>query len=132
MMNCSSPLDESAEYSSTKWVTSATHPGVRFRLARLSRGRRIALARSVRALWQRLEYHGAGESIDDRLSEAVLAAELDADYLKWGLVAVEGLVIDGCPASVQQLIETGPEALCREIVAAIRAELGLSEDERKN
>ena len=132
MTNCSSRSDERVDYASTRWVESTTQPGVRYQLARLSLGRRITLTRSVRSLWQRMEYHGAGGTVEDSLSQAVLAAELDVDYLRWGLLAVEGLVIDGGPANVQQLIEAGPEPLCREIVAAIRTELGLTEDERKN
>lgn len=132
MTNSLLPSGRETGYSSTRWIESASHPGVRYQLARLSLGRRIALARSVRALWQRLEYHGAGESVEDSLSQMVLAAELDADYLRWGLLAIEGLNIDGCPASVPKLIESGPEDLCREIVTAVKSELGLTEAERKN
>ena len=61
-----------------------------------------------------------------------LAQEIDAMYLEWGLINVEGLTIDGEPASCGQLLEKGPEGLVREIVSAIRAQCGLSEEERKN
>lgn len=132
MTNYSSRLDDHTSYASTRWFESATQPGVRYQLARLSLGRRIALTRSVRSLWQRMEYHEAGGEVQDGLSQAVLAAELDAEYLKWGLLAIEGLVIDGSPADVPKLLESGPESLCREIVTAIRGELGLTEAERKN
>jgi hypothetical protein len=53
-------------------------------------------------------------------------------YLRWGLVALEGLEVDGLEASTDALIEAGPELLCREIVAAIKRESSLSEEERKN
>jgi len=45
---------------------------------------------------------------------------------------VDGLVIDGRKADPAALVERGPEELCREALAAIRAETGLSEEERKN
>ncbi|MGH9622868.1 MAG: hypothetical protein ACRD4G_00845 [Bryobacteraceae bacterium] len=53
-------------------------------------------------------------------------------YLEWGLAEIEGLAIDGTSATPALLIEKGPEPLTREILASIQAELGLSEDERKN
>ena len=132
MTNSTSPSGDPGDYASSQWVESQSQPGIRFQIARLSLGRRVALTRSVRALWQRLEYHGAGQAVDDSLTQAVLSAELDAEYLRWGLVAIEGLSIDGNPASIPTLIESGPEKLCQEIIAAIKREIGLNEDERKN
>lgn len=131
MTNYLSRSDE-VSYSSTNWVESQAMPGVRFQLLRLSFGRRVGLTRSIRQLWQRLEYHEAGKTISDELSRAVVSAELDAEYLRWALVAIEGLTIDGVAATVESLIESGPEVLSREIVSLIKGELGLTEDERKN
>jgi hypothetical protein len=48
------------------------------------------------------------------------------------LQAVEGLELDGAPATPESLAGSGPEELFREAVAAVRAEAGLSEAERKN
>ena len=45
---------------------------------------------------------------------------------------LEGLRIDGEAATVESLIESGPENLAREIAEAIAEESSLNEDERKN
>jgi hypothetical protein len=45
---------------------------------------------------------------------------------------VEGLTIDGEPATAASVIEKGPVALADEILGAIQRECGLSGDERKN
>ena len=58
--------------------------------------------------------------------------ELDAMYLQWGLVSVDGFSIDGEAATALHLLEKGPEDLAREIVCAIREQCGLTEAERKN
>jgi hypothetical protein len=61
-----------------------------------------------------------------------LASEIDRVYLEWGLEAVEGLTVDGETATPALLIDRGPAELAAEILARIRSECGLSEDERKN
>ena len=53
-------------------------------------------------------------------------------YLEWGLAELTGLAVDGQSATVELLIDKGPEVLSDEVLETIRAELGLSEDERKN
>ena len=53
-------------------------------------------------------------------------------YLQWGLLSIEGLIIDGEPATATRLLEKGPEDLTREVVCAIKEQCGLSEPERKN
>ena len=53
-------------------------------------------------------------------------------YLEWGLAEVQGLTIDGAPASPAVLVEKGPESLAEEIIAAILGELQLTDEERKN
>ena len=50
----------------------------------------------------------------------------------WGLKEVRGLKLDGEPATPESLAATGPEELFREAVAAVKAECGLTEAERKN
>ena len=47
-------------------------------------------------------------------------------------MAVAGLVVDGREADPPMLVEAGPEELFREALAAVRAETGLTEEERKN
>jgi hypothetical protein len=86
----------------------------------------------VRELGRKIEFHQAGDGIQDKIDAALSSGEVDRLYLEWGLIAVEGLTIDGEAASTASAIERGPEALCREIVHEIRRECGLTEEERKN
>ncbi|MBZ5724874.1 MAG: hypothetical protein LAP87_07735 [Acidobacteriia bacterium] len=53
-------------------------------------------------------------------------------YVTWGLRGVSGLHVDGAEATPETLAEAGPEDLFREALAAVRAETGLSGEERKN
>jgi hypothetical protein len=132
MTNCLSRSAETAEYTSALWFDSAVHAGVRFRIARMSVGRRIELARRLRELGRKLEFLAAGQEVGEKLEAAVLEAEIERTYLEWGLEAVEGLRIDGEAATPAKLIEAGPADLAAEILARIQAECGLSEAERKN
>jgi hypothetical protein len=79
-----------------------------------------------------MEYLEAGSDAREKLEATVLAAEIDRAYLEWGLAGVEGLEIDGVAATPGTLIDSGPVELAREILGRIKAECGLTEDERKN
>ena len=131
-MNCLSLSRRTDGYQSSVWHRSATHPRVRFAVARMSFGRRLEIARDIRDIGQRLEYLEAGGSLAEKAEGAAAAAEIDRVYLQCGLAGLEGLEIDGAPATTQTLFEAGPEELTREILDAIKAEWGLSEPERKN
>lgn len=120
------------QYTSSRVVDSREFAGVRFGIARISFGRRLELTRRVRELGRRIEFDQAGESLGDKLDAAIANAEIDRLYLEWGLTEVSGLDIDGQPADKRLVLESGPESLCREIVAEIRRECGLSEEEIKN
>ncbi len=120
-------------YESTVTVESAKYPGVRFTVRRMSFGRRLDLTRTVKERLRRLEFLAAGESgVSDETEAALLTGEIDREYGAWGLAAVDGLEIDGEPATPQSLIEKGPEPLVAEVLEAVYREAGLSEDERKN
>lgn len=120
-------------YESRLTVESKVCRGVRFQIQRMSFGRRLELTRQVRQLLGRLEFLTAGEQGPAEEAErALLAAEIDQQYLRWGLSAIEGLEIDGKAATAESLIEAGPEDLVLETLGLIRAEAGLSEEERKN
>ena len=119
-------------YRSTVKCASQTMPGVRFRIRRISLGRRIALAEAIRGLAAKMEFHQAKAGVEDQVKAATLAASIDRVYLTWGLVSVSGLRIDGAPASVERLYEDGPEEFTREVISRIKSECGLSEQERKN
>jgi len=86
----------------------------------------------VQELAQRIEFLEAGGSISERISSAVLANEIDRIYVEWALLEVSGLSIDGEPATTGSLLERGPLALVQEVIAAIKGECGLTDDERKN
>jgi hypothetical protein len=113
-------------------IESKVMPGVRFTINRISFGRRMELSRRVRDITQKLEFHEAGSELNERVEAGMLAQEVDAMYLRWALVAVEGLEIDGEPATADQLLDRGPVELAREIVASVKEQCGLSEPERKN
>jgi len=120
------------EYQSTVTLESESHPGVRFTVYRMSFGRRLDLLRRVRELAGRAEFLEAGEDPREKIEATLLVGEIDRLYLLWGLAGIEGLEVDGQAATPERLVEAGPEGLCREILAAVKREAGLSEEEQKN
>jgi len=120
------------EHNSERTIESQQAPGVRFTIARMSFGRRIELTRRIWELAGRAEFAAAGTGAREKLEAALLEGEIDRTYLEWGLLKIEGLTIDGGAATPELVAARGPEELSREIVAAIKAECGLSEEERKN
>jgi hypothetical protein len=119
-------------YESVVWIASNAASGVRFAIHRISFGRRMELSRRVRELSRKAEFLEAGTALDEKIEANILAQEIDVMYLQWGLLSIDGLIIDGEPATAERLLEEGPEALTREIVDAIRDQCALSETERKN
>ena len=119
-------------YESVLSVHSKTMAGVTFVLNRISFGRRMELSRQVREISRRADFLDAGSQLQDKIEANLLAQELDAMYLRWGLVRIDGMKIDDEPPTTSQLLEKGPEELTREIVGAIKEQCGLSEAERKN
>lgn len=119
------------EYESEKTVEARSVEGVRYTIARMSFGRRLELTRRIWELAGKAEFVQAGGRERDKLEAALLAGEIDRIYLAWGLVRIEGLTVDGAEATPAGLFEAGPEELTREVVAAIKAECGLSEEEKK-
>ena len=119
-------------YESSTTVESKTRPGVSFAIRRMSFARRVDLTRRLREVIQKIEFLEAGSDPRESVEAALLAAEIDKSYLLWGLAEVTGLDVDGQPATPERLAAAGPEDLSREIVAAIKAECGLTEAERKN
>lgn len=136
MTKFTSHLDDAGpatvQYESVLTVDSAAVPGVRFAIRRVSLARRNELIQRVRELSVRSEFLNAGEGLQERIEASLLTNELEALYVRWGLVRVFGLSIDGGDPTVEALIESGPEELTREIGAAVRRQIGLSEEERKN
>ena len=73
-----------------------------------------------------------GRKDEAERAASLLGAEIDRLYIRWGLEEIRGLVLDGAPATAESLIESGPEELFLEALTAVRAECGLTENERKN
>lgn len=113
-------------------VASSARPGVEYIIGRMTFGRRLELMRSVRDLAARLEFFEAGREARNEMEASLLGGEIDKVYLLWGLEEIRGLDIDGVPATPESLIERGPEDLFHEALAIVRAECGLTENERKN
>jgi hypothetical protein len=120
------------EYSSTVRVESESLAGVWFEVRRMSLGRRIDMSKRIRELSTRMDFAEAGSRFSEKLESSSLALEIERVYLEWGIDSVGGLSIDGEPATLEAVIERGPESLYREMVEAVRRECGLSEEERKN
>jgi hypothetical protein len=113
-------------------VCSESWPGVEFVIARITFGRRLELLKRVRDLAVRLEYFEAGREEKNRIEASLLGAQLDRLYIEWGLEEIHGLEIDGEAATPVSLVERGPEKVFQEALAAVKAECGLNEQERKN
>jgi hypothetical protein len=125
-------LVKTRRYRSVVECESATVPGVVFTIRKMSFGRRLELAERIRGLGAALEFRAAGAELQDRVEASVIASRMDRVYLEWGLAGVRGITIDGAPATPESLIAAGPEELTREALARIKAECGLSVEERKN
>lgn len=119
-------------YETTIKVKSKVIGGVTFRVRRVSYGGRLELLRSVRNLAAKLEFHQGSDKASDQLEVEILNREICMFYLRWGLVDVEGLTVDGRRCSVEDLINAGPEQLAWEIVTAIQSQLKLSQADEKN
>ncbi len=119
-------------HESLKTIDSGTSPGVRFTVRRMTLGRRLDMVSKLKERTKQLEFHNAGDSTQDALSGSLLACEIDRIYLDWGLESIDGLLIDGAAATTASLFDSGPETLCKEIIGAIKSEVFLGHDERKN
>jgi hypothetical protein len=130
-MKLTSPLPSEVGYASLSWHDSKTIEGVRFAIKRISLAQRLDLNKRVRELTLRHEFLKAGPA-PDQLEAAWADLLVRKLYVEWGLAALEGFSIDGETATLELLIEKGPEKLVDEIVFVIQEETGLSEEERKN
>jgi hypothetical protein len=119
-------------YESVVVIRSKAMPAVTFVINRISFGRRMDLSRRAREITKKAEFLDASSQLQDKIDASILAQEVDAMYLAWGLVSIEGLSIDGEAATGERLLERGPDEVTREIVGAIKEQCGLSDAERKN
>jgi len=119
-------------YESVVVVNSHSASGVTYTIAKVSFERRMELMRRIREMARRMEFLEAGQEPGDKMDAALLRAEIDRTYLLWGLRSVSGLELDGKQATPELLAEAGPEHMFREALAAVLAETGLTDAERKN
>jgi hypothetical protein len=119
-------------YDSVVTVNSRIAEGVNYTVCKVSFERRMDLMRRIRELARGLEFLQAGQEPGDKMDAALARAEIDRAYVRWGLRSVEGLELDGAPATPESLAESGPEELFREALAAVQAQAGLTETETKN
>jgi hypothetical protein len=119
-------------YESVTKILSKVAPGVAFTVTRMSFGRRMELMRRIRELAGRMEFLRAGSDPKEQMDAGLVQAEIDRTYVSWGLRSVEGIELDGEPATPEALAERGPEDLFREVLQAVKAETGITEAERKN
>lgn len=119
-------------YESTVNIPSRIDPEVAFTVAKMSYGRRLELMRRIREFSRRKEFLEAGEDPGDKMDAALLEAEINRLYVRWGLQSISGLQVDGAAATPEVLLESGPEDLFREALGAVRQQAGLNEEERKN
>jgi hypothetical protein len=124
-------LHRDTNYTSIAWYKSRCLEYVSFAIRRPSLAQRIELTQRASGLTLKHEFLVAGDT-SDQLKASLSDLLVRKLYLEWGLVEIKGLKIDGEPATMMRLIERGPEELTDEIIEAIKAETGLSEDERKN
>ena len=119
-------------FESTRVVDSRVAPGVKYTIATMTFARRVELMTRVREIARKVEFLRASEDAEQKMDAGLLRAEVDRAYVVWGLKAVTGLVVDGKEADPTLLADSGPEELFREVLAVVRCETGLSEEERKN
>ena len=119
------------DYSSKAWHKSQAIPNVQFSIRRISLSQRLELATRMRELSMREEFLRAGDA-PEQLESSICDLLTRKLLLEWGLTDVSGISIDKQPVTVDLLLERGPESLAQEILTAIQAEAGLSEQERKN
>jgi len=119
-------------YESVAVVESQVAPGVVFKVAKMSFGRRTELMRQVRELARRVEFMEAAMAPGEKMDATLLRLEIERLYVKWGVVDIAGLDLDGAPATPQSLADAGPVDLFREALRFVLREVGLSPGERKN
>lgn len=120
------------KYESAFSVPSAALPGVTLTIRRVSVARRLELLRKIRELAAKTEFYQAGAQLEDKLEASIASSEIESLYVTWGVMNIDGLLIDGDPATPESLVARGPESLLHEAATLVRAQLGLTEDERKN
>lgn len=124
----------SYSWRSAEEYRSSAYPTVKYRISKMSMGRRLELTRRMRDLTKRLEFAtaAAATSTDDKMEAAILAGEVDRLYWEFALESIEGIQMNGDEISPTTQFELGPEDLSREILMRIKQQTQLTDAERKN
>ena len=130
-MNSASHL-RSHDAGSCLTFESVVEPGVSFRIRRMTLRHRINLIQELHTLYREHEFGSAGTSTEDRLRAQLSSLRIDEVFLRWGVVDVAGLQVDGKPIGASDLVDYAPEKLAAEILGRIRETIALSPDEEKN
>lgn len=130
-MNYLSLSRRGERFESLSWMESGTMPRVRYAIRQPSLAQRIELTKRLHELTLKHEFLAKGDELH-HLELALADLLVQKLFVEWGLARVDGLDIDGSPATVDSLIEKGPERLVAEIAARVRHECGLTDEERKN
>lgn len=120
------------QYESAVWRESRARPGIRYQVLRMSLLRRHRLLQELKELAAEQRFHAAQEGLESEVSAAELRGRIDQKVIRAALLQIEGLRIGGERATVESLLEDGPEDLAYEIAEAIADESFLNEEERKN
>jgi hypothetical protein len=94
--------------------------------------RRHRLIQELQGLAAEQRFHAAQEGMESEIAAAELRGRIDEIIIRAALAQIEGLRIGGKPATVESLLEDGPDELAYEIAEAIADESFLNEEERKN
>ena len=111
-----------ADYESSVAISSQVMPGVRFSIPRMSFARRTELLRGIRDLAAKLPFLASSSEFGEKIEAGLTEQAIEELYVRWGLLSISGLRIDGQEADVDLLIQKGPESLAREIATAIKAQ----------
>jgi hypothetical protein len=88
---------------------------------------------AIKSLASEEAFHRAApRGVSSEISAAELQSHIDVIVIRTALLEIKGLSINGQPASVEKLLDSGPESLAREIAETIAEESFLTEGERKN
>lgn len=115
---------------------SASTPGFRFIVKRLSLSQRMVFLAENHELMQRVKFLSAASSPDtqERLLLAELELELSHRLLQKCLIAM-GTSVDFKPAGIDEiewLLRMAPTELCVEVLTSVSDEISLSGQRRKN
>src|SRR6266852_5414626 len=93
--NLRSVREKTMHYESVLKRRSESFPEISYTVRKISFGGRLELAKDIRELSRRMEFAAAGQEASDEMDASILAAEIERLYVRWGLVSLEGLAVDG-------------------------------------